>query len=170
MQGPILGVPRTAGRDSGLSLARRARARGPSTSASMSRHHLAQVPQFSASVDQRRLFLTCPAISCEFHKPSVEAPAARNRHRARPFGGQCHPTKRWRSGLVNPDASPSPPTGADGGESAGGEKLRAIPWISGWTNPIFVVLFRLVTSLRFAIPAASADRQSRRRPWEKTKN
>src|ERR1700733_8875052 len=104
--GPILGVPRTAGRDSGLSLARLARQRGPSTSASLSvttsligrtfpvplaetgkrggakhigvdvRHHLARVPHFSSSVDQPRFFLTCPAISCEFHKPSVNPPVA----------------------------------------------------------------------------------------------
>ena len=66
------------------------------------RHHLAQVAQFSASVDQRRLFLTCPAISCEFHKPSVEAALSQESPRARPLGGQCNPTKRWRRGLVNP--------------------------------------------------------------------
>src|SRR5260370_27535675 len=100
--GPILGVPRTAGRDSGLSLARRARERGASTSASMSVTTSLRSLSFPALSTNAGFSLPGLPYRASFISPPLTPPAARNHHPARPFGGQCDPTKRSRRGLVNP--------------------------------------------------------------------
>src|ERR1700722_6621574 len=85
--GPILGVPRTADRDSGLSLARRASERGLSTSASMS---------LTTSLKSRNFPLPSPSAvfsfpalpyRASFISPPLKPPIIRNRHRARLLGG-----------------------------------------------------------------------------------
>ena len=133
-------------------------------------HDLAQVPQFSASVDQRRFFLTHRAISCEFHKPSVEAPAAKIA-RAPGCSAAMHHTQtlagRLRQSLILALMLTSDRR-RRGRIGVGYEKLRAVPWISGWTNPILSPCFAR-HFFRFEISATKAYLQS---PYfvEKIKN
>ena len=117
------------------------------------RHHFAQVPQLPSVVDQRRLFLTWPAISCEFHKPSVYA-ARSQESSSRPT--VWRPMRSYQTLATRPRQSlmlvPLPGwrgwrTSRDGG------KLRSVPWISGWTNPISVDCFGLSLLRDFAIPS-----------------
>ena len=76
------------------------------------RHHVAQIPQFSILIDQRRLLLARPAISCQFHKPSQSKPpmgpeppshpAARRPMQALPNAGGVGPSMLTGSLCRNP--------------------------------------------------------------------
>src|SRR5580698_586694 len=81
--GPILGVPRTAGRDSGLSLARRARERGLSTSASMSLTTSLRSRNFPVLSTSAGFSLPALPYRASFISPPWKPPVAGNRHRAR---------------------------------------------------------------------------------------
>src|SRR5271170_601137 len=106
--GPILGAPRTAGRDSGLTLARRASARGTSVSASMSsitplRSLSFPAPSTSAgfslpALPYRASFITPPQLKPPEAGPEQVAP--------RRLAGRSGRNKRLQRRLVNPRGSP----------------------------------------------------------------
>ncbi len=159
MHGPILGVPRTAGRDSGLSLARRAKERGPSTSASMSVTTSLRSRNFPFPSTSAGFSLPVLPYRASFISPPWKPPRPRNRHRPRPFGGQCIiPNARATASSI---LAASRRSGGRGRLRARGPReIAGDPLDFGLDNPIFRLLFRLVTSLRFGIPAAMADRQA----------
>ncbi len=159
--GPILGVPRTAGRDSGLSLARRARARGPSTSASMSVTTSLRSRSFPSLSTSAGFSLPALPYRASFITPPSKPPIARNRHRARLLGGQCNLTKRWPRGLVNPRGLIATAAGAEG-DAIVSAKIAANLVGIRLDRHYIRGLFVLVTFLRFADSGRRcADRPTR---------